>query len=327
MASLSSPGPVHVNSQDYVTSLDVEWFYNISNLTSEPPLGEFSDAPAIGLQVTLVLVVMVTALVGNALMVHSFYNTPTLRTLNNVLTMNLGIADLGVGGLVMPTWLVALSRGGYTPPVAAIWCQLAAFVTVLFLFVSVVTLAWISLDRYMTICRPLSYPMAVTRRRVYLLLALTWVHGFLLALCPLLGWGAYGARSGVVPLCAPAWRRHPSYGLVLFLVGVAAPFLVMLASYTRVVAAARQQVKRIEKVQLQLVSPSVASDLHELGSFPDGRRPSAMQRLIRKPSAATYGSIKRLSATARNLKTLKTVFIVVGKLIWLHSILVENSLL
>lgn len=299
---------------------DADWLFlqdihNSSNWTDLNTLTYVSTGSLV-LQVSLVLTVILAALLGNALMVHAFYITPSLHTLNNMLTMNLGVADLGVGALVLPTWLISLARGteSLQPPFSAAWCQFAAFATVLFLFVSVVSLAWIALDRYLTICRPLAYPLAVTRRRVYLLLMGTWTVGLLLAAGPLLGWGAYTFRPGAVPLCSPYWRQSPSYGLVLFIIGLAGPFLCMLGAYTQVVRAARLQVKRIERIQLQLVSPSVMSDLSELSEDEiPCRRPSVMQRLIRKPSTLSYGTIKRLSTTSRNLKTLKTIFIVVGE--------------
>lgn len=313
MAEATSP-VFELDTDNYSDWVTLQGNLNYTNWTAYERLPYVSTA-SLALQVFLVLTVIIAALLGNALMVHAFSITPNLHTLNNLLTMNLGIADLGVGVLVLPTWLVSLAQGSTSrePPFSSAWCQFAACTAVLCLFVSVVSLAWIALDRYLTICRPLEYPLAVTRRRVYLLLLGTWLLGLLLAVGPLLGWGVYTFRPSTVPLCAPYWRRSPSYGVFLFLLGLAGPFLCMLGAYTQVVRAARLQVKRIERIQLQLVSPSVMSDLSELSEDENSRRPSVMQRLIRKPSTLSYGSIKRLSTTSRNLKTLKTVFIVVGK--------------
>ena len=65
---------------------------------------------------------------------------------------------------------------------------------------SLSTLGAVAVDRYLHICRPLSYQGALTRRRVGALLAFTWAQAALLAACPLLtgrweaGWG--GGRGG-----------------------------------------------------------------------------------------------------------------------------------
>ena len=215
----------------------------IPHKTRPPEYLAYSQVGAVGGQVLAVLVIMVAAVFGNLLMCYAVYRTPTLRTMANLFTINLGISDLSLATVVLPVWMSALTGGASNPPgqppFSAGLCQATAFVTVQLLLVSIATLAGISLDRYFIICHPLRYPMEITPRRVYSVLVYIWAQSTLLAATPLLGWGRYDFRPQTIPICNPAWGAGPAHASILIMVGMATPFGVMIFSYTRVVQVSR----------------------------------------------------------------------------------------
>lgn len=204
-----------------------------------PEYVEYATPGAMGLQVFAVMIIMTTAIFGNTLMCYAVYKTPSLRTMANLFTINLGISDLCLAVLVLPVWMSALVSGAANPrshpPFTTGLCQATAFITVLLLLVSIATMAGVSLDRYFIICHPLRYPMEITPRRVYTVLMYIWTQSTLLASTPFMGWGYYTFRPQTIPICNPAWNRSAGHASFLILVGMATPFCVMVFSYTRVV--------------------------------------------------------------------------------------------
>ena len=198
----------------------------------------YASPESISAQVFGIMVIMIAAVFGNSLMCYAVYRTPTLRTMANLFTINLSLTDLSVAIVVLPVWTSALVSGSTRPtadpPFPECVCQATAFFTVLFLLVSIATLAGISLDRYFIICHPLRYPMEITSRRIYSVLSYIWLQSTLLAATPLLGWGEYTFRPQTIPICNPSWQASTGHAIFLSLFGMAMPFGIMIVSYTRI---------------------------------------------------------------------------------------------
>ncbi|KAK2145451.1 hypothetical protein LSH36_681g03011 [Paralvinella palmiformis] len=259
------------------------------------------------------------AVVGNVVMILAVLKTPYLRTVTNLFTINLAVSDLGIALLVMPMFVasMALGRDAVASPIPVPLCEATAFVTILLLLVSIATLSGISLDRYFSICHPLRYPREVTPRRVYGTIVYVWIQSVLLSASPLAGWGRYKFRPQTIPICNPEWTGDVGFSAFLAIVGLIIPFSAMLFSYIRIIQEARKQSKRIENIQLRLVTPAEfcadASLLRasESGSPDSSRRPSLLEWI--KGRSTVNKQVKSYTTTfSRNLKTLKTVFIVVG---------------
>ena len=277
-------------------------------------------------RVMVVLILFSAALVGNITMCCAVLKTPNLRTVTNIFTINLAVTDLLVAVLILPIWIVSMATGASLPkgraPFSNGLCQTTAFFTVMLQLVSIATLAGISLDRYFSICHPLRYPMEVTSRRVYLALGYIWAQSMALAIAPTYGWGMYTFRPQSIAICIPDWSYHTSYAGLLLILGLTLPFSMMLFSYIRIVQEARKQVGRIEQIQLKLISPAGEDEHSDDNSDINGaeggsdalRRKSIFQRMQnRRQSTFSHNKNKTYSTIKRNLKTLKIVFIVVGK--------------
>ena len=263
-------------------------------------------------QVFMVVVLMFTTITANSVMCYAVYKTPNLRTITNIFTVNLGIIDLCISVVSLPMLMITLTQYQVSFP-SPDFCTTVSFITLTLLLASVATLAGISLDRYFCICHPLRYPMEVTCRRGYLALAYIWLQSIVLAATPLMGWGTYTFRPQSVPICFPKWTANLGHAAFFALVGLGIPFALMVFSYVRIIQEARIQTQHIKELQLAAVANEVVStckneDKDEL--MPGARRLSIFTPRWRRPS---INSAQSQSNGNKNIKTLKTVFIVVGK--------------
>ncbi|XP_055918849.1 orexin/Hypocretin receptor type 1-like isoform X1 [Eupeodes corollae] len=105
--------------------------------------------------------VFITGLVGNALVCIAVYTNYSMRTVTNVFIVNLAIADFLVILLCLPpsvvwdvteTWFLGQSM-----------CKIVLYFQTVSVTVSVLTLTFISLDRWYAICFPLRYRTKISR--------------------------------------------------------------------------------------------------------------------------------------------------------------------
>ena len=280
--------------------------------TGDPQIAAKIDEHAdVGWQIGCIVLILLCSLFGNYVMCYAVYRTPNLRTVTNLFTINLAMTDIAIATLLLPVWIVSTAAGEW--PFTEEFCLTTGFFTVTLLLVSISTLAGIGLDRYFNICHALRYPMEMTSKRVYLLLAYIWTQSALLAIAPVLGWGQYQFRPVAVPMCTPNWRIDVSYSLFITAWAMVIPLGVILFSYYRIIQVARDHSKRIERVQLHLVTP--ASQDGDISSTEETEEPDIF---LKSRAANRFQSRRRSTVTtytmlSKNLKTLKTVFIIVGK--------------
>lgn len=69
-----------------------------------------------------------------------------------------------------------------------LWCSVWLAVDVWMCTASILNLCAISLDRYVAVTRPVTYPSIMSPRRAKLLIAGVWVLSFVICFPPLVGW-------------------------------------------------------------------------------------------------------------------------------------------
>ncbi|XP_035273299.1 beta-2 adrenergic receptor-like [Anguilla anguilla] len=215
---------------------------------------------------TLAVVFMVSLafaiVVGNVVTLIVFMQTRQCRTPQGYLKVSLAMADMMVGVLVVPfsvyteislmvtsappAWYQGgplLSAGGLGGP----WqpCKLIGPVFAGCTFVSISTIFLMTVERSVAVLRPLHKDSLVTRRRVLLLILLSWAGSFLLALAPLtLGPGFTLEYNECSRMCnyVPVWdgAEPPPGGKVLLLFPVfdftllGGTLAVNILSFTRI---------------------------------------------------------------------------------------------
>uniref|UniRef100_T1IJG8 G-protein coupled receptors family 1 profile domain-containing protein n=1 Tax=Strigamia maritima TaxID=126957 RepID=T1IJG8_STRMM len=117
---------------------------------------------------------------GNTLVVMAVFVHHKLRTVTNLFIVSLAVADLLVGLAVLPfstayevldVWLFG-----------TIWCKMWLAVDVWLCTASILNLCVISLDRYLAVTRPVSYPNLMSPPRAKALIAGVWCVSFIICL-------------------------------------------------------------------------------------------------------------------------------------------------
>ncbi|XP_004587856.1 probable G-protein coupled receptor 101 [Ochotona princeps] len=203
------------------------------------PLSKIPISLAHGIIRSSVLIVFLTvSFVGNVVLAIVLQRKPQLMQVTNRFIFNLLVTDLLQISLVAP-WVVATSVPFFWP-LNSHFCTALVSLTHLFAFASVNTIVVVSVDRYLSIIHPLSYPSKMTQRRGVLLLYGTWILAILQSTPPLYGWGqaVFDERNA---LCSMIWGASPSYTIISVVFFIILPLTVMIACYSVVFGAARRQ--------------------------------------------------------------------------------------
>ena len=131
------------------------------------------------------IVLALTSIMGNTLVLHAVWKTPTLRSPSMFLLCGLALSDLAVGVVVQPLFitndLIALYPQSGTPIHVPLFLNIYNMLGFSFCGISLCTVAAISVDRLMAIQRSLQYPSIVTIPRVTRLLIAIWTICIILA--------------------------------------------------------------------------------------------------------------------------------------------------
>ncbi|NXG44697.1 HRH2 protein, partial [Psilopogon haemacephalus] len=110
-----------------------------------------------------------------------------LRTVTYIFIMSLAMADLLVACLVMPFSIIYQVTGLWL--FGRLFCKVWISFDVLFCTASIVTLCFISLDRYCSVVTPCQYPRRMSRGRCILMTCMVWVYSSLISFLPVMqGW-------------------------------------------------------------------------------------------------------------------------------------------
>lgn len=236
MASSQAPG-VSNNSSG------VPWDPGSPGFSSGP--GWSSVANSVVKMVLISLIVCVS-LFGNVVVLLVFQRKPQLLHVANRFVLNLLLADIFQTVLVMPFAIAATVPDVW--PLDARLCQALVVLMHLFAFAGVNTIIVVSVDRYLAIIHPLSYPTRMTPHLGTNLIICTWVLSLLQSTPPLYGWGAidFDRRHNV---CSVDWSSSLSYSAVVSTFSFWLPVLIMLGCYWMVFRAARRQNALVHPIQ------------------------------------------------------------------------------
>ena len=141
---------------------------------------------------------MLTATLGNISILLSFALVSSLRSTSNYLLFGLALTDLGVGLVVHPLYIFVLFSV-YTNSVPHCTVLVVYSISVSFLGgVSLLYIAMIGLDRYLTIRLHLRYAQIVTEKRAAIIQIAIWVINALLCFVWLAGFRAYSTLAAAL---------------------------------------------------------------------------------------------------------------------------------
>ncbi|XP_075032857.1 histamine H3 receptor [Mixophyes fleayi] len=142
-------------------------------------------------------VLIVTTVLGNALVMLAFVVDSSLRTQNNFFLLNLAISDFLVGALCIPLYVpyVLTGRWSFGRSVCKLWLVL----DYLLCTSSVFNIVLISYDRFISVTRAVSYRAQQTNsRQAVLKMSMVWLLAFLLYGPAIITW-EYIAGKTIIP--------------------------------------------------------------------------------------------------------------------------------
>ncbi|XP_013365200.1 PREDICTED: olfactory receptor 2T6-like [Chinchilla lanigera] len=210
-------------------------------------VGLFAHSTASGFLFGVIGAIFLTAMVANGLLIFLSHRDALLHTPMYFLLSHLSLIDMLYISTIVPKALVDYLVGKGT--ISFTGCTTQYFLYMGFVGAEFFLLGLMAYDRYVAVCRPLRYPVLMSRRVCWLIVASSWFGGALdsLLLTPL---------TMSLPFCAShtinhffceaptmlrlACGRKAAYETVMYaccVLMLLAPFSVVTTSYTRVLIA------------------------------------------------------------------------------------------
>ncbi|XP_038064379.1 alpha-1A adrenergic receptor-like [Patiria miniata] len=285
-----------------------------------------TDAPEGNVNITRVLlasiallIINLAVIIGNILVLLAVYCERALRTVTNYFIVNLAIADLLLGTLVLP-FSGAFEVIHYWPFGGA-FCDIWAAVDVLCCTASINSLCCISVDRYIGVTKPLKHRLIMTPRRAVMLNIFVWLISFGIAVGPLFGWRPVKTSDMECPL-------SDSIGYVFFSVAGSfyIPSTIILILYFRIYRAVSRETKTIQaRSRRRYGDTENGHARHVILRIHVGNKRHSGENCNRRSDGLSSGSSRsrnlsqRTATFNREKKVAKTLGIVVGVFIicWL----------
>ncbi|XP_071568492.1 orexin receptor type 2-like [Temnothorax nylanderi] len=182
-------------------------------------------------------IVFVVGLIGNALVCMAVYRNHSMRNVTNYFIVNLAVADLLVLLICLPpsvlwdvteTWFLGLKL-----------CKAVPYLQTVSVSISILTLTFISIDRWYAICFPLRFKSTTTRAKTAIIVI--WVISLLFDIPELLVLHTVPSHSRVQTVlftqCVWSWSRESqtTFTVVKLIFLYTMPLLFMSVAYWQIV--------------------------------------------------------------------------------------------
>ncbi|XP_064190808.1 5-hydroxytryptamine receptor 7-like [Anguilla rostrata] len=183
-------------------------------------------------------IINLTTIGGNLLVIISVCIVKKLRQPSNYLVVSLAAADLSVALAVMPFVIITDLVGGEWL-FGKVFCNVFIAMDVMCCTASIMNLCLISVDRYLGIMRPLTYPVRQNGKLMAKMVLTVWLLSASITLPPLFGWA-----TNVTAERACLISQDLGYTVYSTAVAFYIPTAVMLIMYYRIYRAAQVSAAR-----------------------------------------------------------------------------------
>ncbi|XP_012215401.1 octopamine receptor beta-1R-like isoform X3 [Linepithema humile] len=259
--------------------------------------------------------IIITAVLGNMLVIASVRRHRRLRVVTNCYVVSLAAADLLVAICAM-TFNASVELSGGKWLFGALMCNLWNSLDVYFSTASILHLCCISVDRYYAIVSPLEYTVIMRQSTVGCMLGSAWVLPALISFIPIfMGW--YTTKEHLDYMVkhpeSCEFRVNLPYAVISSCVSFWIPGLVMIIMYCKIYKEAIRQRKALSRTSSNIVLNSVH---HHRSST----RHHHHQQMLLQAAADTGTSIRQQTKSWRaEHKAARTLGIIMGAflLCWL----------
>ncbi|XP_028559886.2 histamine H2 receptor-like [Podarcis muralis] len=189
-------------------------------------------------------------LLGNTVVFLCPLMEKRLRTVTYMFIMSLAMADFLVACLVMPFSIVYEVTGMWM--FGREFCKVWISFDVMFCTASIVTLCFISLDRYCSVVTPYRYSKRMSRQRCVIMTCAVWIYSSLISFLPVMkGWNEIpGVDFDASKECV--FVTNWVFAIVASALAFFIPFAIMCSMYFFIYRASRLKASRIVSQTLNL---------------------------------------------------------------------------
>uniref|UniRef100_K1PZ04 Gastrin/cholecystokinin type B receptor n=1 Tax=Magallana gigas TaxID=29159 RepID=K1PZ04_MAGGI len=200
-----------------------------------PPVGKWSPPPLTNLELVVVplyILIFCLAVIGNILVILTLVQNKRMRTVTNVLLLNLAVSDLLLAVFCMPFTVIPMLMRNFI--FGGIVCIMIRYFQGVSIAVSCFTLVALSLERYFAICRPLKSRSWQTLSHSYKIIAVCWTSA-LVVILPVPIHTKHRVYQGAgVSTCREEWSNpdfENAYSIMLPILLLAIPLIIMSLAY------------------------------------------------------------------------------------------------
>lgn len=213
--------------------------------------------PEFLLEVSIV-VIAVVSLLTNFSVVLCFTQSTELRShVPGIFILNLSFSNILLTVISMPATFLGVAKGD--KPFGNLFCQGVAFAETFLTTNAMLSMAALSMDRWVAVVSPLSYSSKMRCREALLIVAYSWLHCITFSLTQLfMDWGGFSHTyaSCTVHLEVEAGGSSQTAAYVTFTTlfhcsSFALCLLVLCFAYIKVLRVARFHCKRIDVITVQ----------------------------------------------------------------------------
>lgn len=256
------------------------------------------------------ITISIIAIISNLIIIIAVLWNKRIRSVANILFVNLAVADFFQGFISIPLRLAEQLNDTDTRPL--IPCLVVIPLTIFFYSASNLNITVISIDRFIALYRPMRYKVLVTPLVVGSVIAFCWVTSLFIALIPVVtGWGAK-SDAHLTSICLFSTTLRKEYLFMLFSIINFLVLGILLITNVFILKTAQNHVRRIHiaRAPTQETQTDNMSTINLTQTFEDAFSPRSSEKS--KISFASFKKRAFSSRGGRDRKATKVVLIIVG---------------
>ena len=199
-------------------------------------------------EILVFFLILLSSLVGNTLIIIIVFKCPALRNTVNYFIVNMSVSDFMFPLVSIPVRIAEIMTSSLQwqirDTVGLIFCKLYVFMERVSLFVSIQSLVWIALDRFLAVVFPMKAHLISSRFRVFAITS-TWIVAMIVRSLDLYALDLVHITDGVI--CTHNAKTDVlldrDYERVNAAIFILAPFIIMTILYGVIAATLRRQGK------------------------------------------------------------------------------------